>query len=127
MNVTAKGASGSAYPFVAYPHATTTWNSVPGIYAFAYWVSGPTAYWHVLYFGQCDSFSNRIPTHERWTEAQKLGATHILVHVNQNGETSRLAAERDLIASHSPQLNTQHVGLGAGSLFAAVQAANRKK
>lgn len=106
MTITAMGASGSKHAYEAYL-MSTNWNDVAGNYAFAY--KKQDGNWHVLYFGQCDSFKNRLPAHERWDEAVRLGATHVLAHVNSGGEAARLAEEKDLIASHSPTMNTHHV------------------
>jgi hypothetical protein len=53
----------------------TTWNQVAGIYIFAYQTD--ETHWRALYVGQTDDFSSRIPSHERWAEAVRLGATHV--------------------------------------------------
>lgn len=81
-----------------------TWNPVPGIYCFAYNQAGT---WRVLYVGKTDSFQRRIPTHERWAEAQRRGATHVLATV-VHGQVERDTLERVLIREMSPPLNVQH-------------------
>ena len=84
---------------------STTWNKVAGIYIFAY-RSGPTN-WIALYVGQTDDFSSRMPSHDRWDEAVRLGASHIHALVIP------LAANRDrlekmLIQTLQPSMNVQH-------------------
>lgn len=61
-----------------------------------------------LYIGQANSLKNRLPSHERLSEAIRLGATHVMAHTTPGGEASRLAEERDLIQYWSPALNTHH-------------------
>ncbi len=80
------------------------WNNVGGIYIFVGldWAGQPIPY----YIGQCDSFQNRIPSHEQWDRAQALGATQI------HAMTVPLAADRgrieeELIGYYQPKINTQ--------------------
>lgn len=61
-----------------------------------------------LYFGEGKSLKGRIPGHEVWPDAVKLGATHAMAHTTPAGEQARLDEERDLIAQWNPSLNTQH-------------------
>jgi hypothetical protein len=94
---------------------------VPANYMFAHLtVNG----WHILYIGQCASARDRLPCHERWEDARKLGATHVLNHVSSPDEKIRKTEERDLIASHTPVLNTHYQPrglLGSGALPVAPQ------
>ena len=97
--------AGSAGPYVYEPlPMLSNWTDVGGNYIFARQQSNG---WYLLYVGQCDSFRKRMPTHERWAEAVRLGATHVLAHVNQN-DSLRLLEERDLIRRYAPELNVQH-------------------
>ena len=98
QEVTWKGYSFSVYTM------TGTWNKVAGIYIF----TGLNAknLWVPLYIGQTESFAERLANHERWSEAQSLGATH--VHAKGVGKK----AERDqiealLIGHFQPRLNVQ--------------------
>ncbi len=61
-----------------------------------------------LYFGQAENLQNRIPQHERWADAARAGATDVMAHSKQGGETVRCAEEQDLIARWNPPLNAQH-------------------
>ena len=61
-----------------------------------------------LYFGQADNLRARMPNHERWDEAKRMGATHVMAHTTPAGETARLSEERDLIQRWDPPLNVQH-------------------
>jgi hypothetical protein len=64
--------------------------------------------WLPIYIGQADDLKARIPTHERWADARRAGATHVMAHTTPAGEQARLDEERDLIAYWGPQLNTHH-------------------
>ena len=57
-----------------------------------------------LYIGNTESLSERLPTHEKWSAAQLLGATHIHARVERVRET-RVALEKELVAAHLPKLN----------------------
>lgn len=61
-----------------------------------------------VYIGQADNLQQRVPNHDRWDEAVKAGATHVVGHTTPGGERARLAEERDLIQHWGPVLNTQH-------------------
>jgi hypothetical protein len=81
------------------------WSDVGGIYIF----TGVNAQnqWYPLYIGQAVSLAERLPTHERWQEAVKLGATHV------HAAAIPLAADRDriekaLIGQFQPRLNDHH-------------------
>lgn len=105
MTVTATGASGASFQFEEYA-MNTTWNDVPVIYMFAY---RTITHWQVLYIGECQSAKTRLPCHERWDEAVRGGATHVLARVAPVNTEARQREERDLIASHKPTMNTHHV------------------
>lgn len=81
-----------------------TWNNVAGLYIF----TGLNAQnlWVPLYIGQTDSFAERFANHERWKEAQSLGATH--VHAKGIGKKAdRDSIEGILIEQFQPRLNVQ--------------------
>jgi|SRR6185295_12889330 len=61
-----------------------------------------------LYFGQAVLLNARLPNHERWAEAVRLGATHMMGHTTPGGESVRCAEEQELIGYWDPPLNTQH-------------------
>ena len=93
----------NGYNFEIYP-PNTQWNDVGGVYVFA--GQAPNGRWNAYYIGKCDSFRNRLPNHERWNEAVRLGATHIhAMTVSQ--EATRQAIEEALIQWAQPTLNTQ--------------------
>lgn len=82
----------------------TKWGSKAGIYIFA--GLNHQRKWVPLYIGQCDSFADRMPNHEKWDAAVLLGASHI------HASVVPLAADRDriekkLIEEFQPRLNTQ--------------------
>ena len=68
--------------------------------------------WTPLYFGESGDLQGRIPGHEVWAAAVRLGATHVMAHTTPAGERARQAEEQDLIAFWNPPLNTQHRSVG---------------
>jgi hypothetical protein len=64
--------------------------------------------WVPVYIGQADSLKSRLPTHDRWSDAKRAGATHVMSHTTPGGEKARLDEERDLIQHWIPPLNTHH-------------------
>jgi len=97
------GASGSKYTYTVFG-PSSQWNDLPGNYIFASIVGGR---WMAHYVGQASSFKNRFSNHEKWEDAVKSGATHVHAHVNNSGESARLAEEYDLIRSNQPPCNVQ--------------------
>lgn len=91
------------YEFTVYP-PDTSWNDVAGVYIFC--GVNPQNQWVALYVGQADSFRNRIPSHEQWSPAARLGATHVHARVVSQAAT-RDTIEAELIRSYQPRLNTQ--------------------
>ena len=81
-----------------------TWSKVAGIYIF----TGVNAQnqWVALYIGQASSFAERLPNHDRWSEAHKLGATHVHARV-ESLQANRDKIEKELIQAFQPRLNTQ--------------------
>jgi excinuclease UvrABC nuclease subunit len=92
------------HQFDVYDFDATTWHDVGGIYIFTY--LNNQNLWLAVYVGKAKSFQNRLPNHERWKEAQFLGATHVHAMVVRQ-EASREAIEEDLIQACQPPLNTQ--------------------
>lgn len=74
-----------------------------GVYLFAALVKGQ---WEPLYIGKADSFANRLPCHDRWKEAQRNGATHVILK-DIPDESDREEFEAKLIRAFQPPLNTQ--------------------
>lgn len=83
---------------------TTTWNAVAGLYIFAYYNG---QHWIAVYVGQTEDFSTRIPNHEKWDSARRLGATHIHAKVVPQAAT-RDTLEQRLIEYLQPVLNVQY-------------------
>ncbi len=92
------------YEFGVYDPETTTWNDVGGIYIFT--GLNPQGRWRAFYIGQAKSFQDRIPSHENWTAAARLGATHVHAMVVQQAAT-RDRIEAELIEAYQPVLNVQ--------------------
>lgn len=83
------------------------WNNVSGVYIFT--GLNRQNQWVPIYLGQADSFRNRIPSHEQWSPAKQLGATHVHARVEPL-KANRDQLEKDLIRAYQPQLNVQHKG-----------------
>ena len=63
--------------------------------------------WVPHYIGQAESLAVRLPTHERWKEAEMLGATHVHTMVVPERD-KRDAIEHELIGQYQPLLNVHH-------------------
>jgi excinuclease UvrABC nuclease subunit len=96
--------NGESLDFTVYEVPGTNWNDVAGLYIFA--VNTSQNNWRALYVGQADSFKDRLSSHERWREAQLLGAKHIHALPIQL-EANRDIFEELLIQNLQPQLNVQ--------------------
>jgi hypothetical protein len=97
-----------SYEFTVYG-PNTTWHAVGGVYIFC--AVKPQNQWEPLYVGQTDSFADRIPSHEKWNAAVRLGATHVharMIHLR----SARDAVERELIQALHPPLNVQRLSRG---------------
>ncbi len=99
--------NGKSLMFTIY-YQYATWNHVAGIYIFARPINNSN--WQALYIGKTDDFSSRIPNHEQWNSAIRLGATHVHALVVPQAAT-RDTWEKLLIAHLQPSLNEQYKGL----------------
>ena len=81
----------------------TRWADRSGVYIFT--AVGPLG-WEPYYIGETISFADRLPTHERWAEAVRLGATHVHAAV-VTPEATRVGLQDRLIRAYQPPLNTQ--------------------
>ena len=72
------------YSFGVYRH-DDNWTAIAGLYVFAARELDDqrTPVWRPLYVGQTTSLVDRIPTHYKWPEAVRSGATH--VHARREG------------------------------------------
>lgn len=87
---------------------STDWNAVGGLYVFAGRFQSPTGIlqWRALYIGECRDFSDRLPTHEKWSGAVRLGATHVHARVVDD-EKERAWLQKRMILTYQPRLNVQ--------------------
>ena len=92
------------YPFSIHT-IDSNWNEVPGLYIFAGIDSQSN--WRPFYIGRTDSLAGRIPNHEQWQAASRLGATHVHATVIQEVARRSFIEER-LIQAYRPYLNIQH-------------------
>lgn len=79
------------------------WADKPGLYIFASYTQTGSIRAH--YIGQAGSLKDRLANHERWREAEKLGATLILARVEPT-QSGRDSKEKGLIQHYNPKLNT---------------------
>lgn len=97
-----KGASGKLYRFAvlrpdgAFPEG-------PAVYAFARPAFGGRS-WAPLFLSRTANLAVRMTGHERWEEAQLLGATHVLL-LSFHDRAEREAAEADLADALRPVMN----------------------
>ncbi|HWV98792.1 MAG TPA: hypothetical protein VNZ64_03765 [Candidatus Acidoferrum sp.] len=80
------------------------WNEVPGVYIFC--GTNEQNEWEPYYVGKAKKFSARLPNHEQWAAAVRLGATHVHALVVPL-EANRDKIEAELIAAYKPPLNVQ--------------------
>lgn len=102
------GASGMSYPYfkIDLPRAAAGWQAVGGNYAFLKRLSNGN--YLPVYIGQADNLQARLPSHDRFDDAIRAGASLVVAHTTPGGEPARLAEERDLIQKWNPVLNTHH-------------------
>ena len=63
--------------------------------------------WEPVYIGIAEGLRARLPSHEIWAAAKRLGASAIMGHT-QDAADLREKEEQDLIALWNPSLNTHH-------------------
>lgn len=97
-----KGASGRLHRFTAV-RPGADFDGAPAVYAFARPGPGGRG-WTPLFVSRTANLSKRLARHELWDDAQRLGATHVLVH-QRGARDAREAVEADLLASLRPVLN----------------------
>ena len=96
--------SWGGYTFTVHDFASN-WNDVPGVYIFA-GLSADGQWWQAKYIGQTTSFAARFLSHERWTEATRIGATRVHARVVRE-DFQRNTIEHSLIEAYNPPLNTR--------------------
>jgi hypothetical protein len=96
------GLSGRLHRFTAVdPHAA--FPAGPAVYAFAKPGAGGRG-WAPVFLSRTANLKERMSNHERWREAELLGATHVLIH-QRNERDAREAVESDLLAALRPVMN----------------------
>jgi hypothetical protein len=95
---------GRSLQFGVYNYAGD-WREVSGIYIFCR--REPNGGHTPLYIGQTINLRQRIPQHEMWPEAVRLGADSVHVAL-VSGAQNLDYFERVLIAEFDPILNTHH-------------------
>lgn len=93
------------YEFLVFDPRNTRWENVGGLYIFA-GLNRTRDAWLAYYVGQTSSFAQRLPGHEKWPAAARLGATHVHARVERL-QANRLRIERELIDYYDPPLNRQ--------------------
>ena len=101
-----KGASGKLYRFTAL-RPDADFPSGPAVYAFARPGSGAgygCRNWTPVFMSRTANLAVRMSGHERWNEARRLGATHVMI-LAFNERSEREAAEHDLVEAMRPVMN----------------------
>jgi hypothetical protein len=103
-----QGLSGTKYRYwvLENPRNPDSVQAAGGNYAFVKKL--PNGNYVPIYFGIADNLKDRIPTHERFEDAIRAGATHVMAHTTPAGAAARIAEERDLIQQWNPSLNVHH-------------------
>ena len=78
------------------------WPSVGGLYIFAFRDS--EGIWVPLFVDHAESLAASLPTHPRWPEARRIGATHVHV-IRQHDPRIREDAKALIIRSYQPRMN----------------------
>jgi hypothetical protein len=97
-----KGASGRLHRFHAH-RPDAVFAEKPAVYCFARPGVGGRG-WVPLFLSRTANLSKRFATHEQWPEAQRLGATHILIH-ERDERDAREHVEADLAEALRPIMN----------------------
>jgi hypothetical protein len=95
-----KGASGRLHRFQAH-RPDAAFAEAPAVYCFAR-VQGRG--WTPLFISRTGNLAKRFATHEQWPEAQRLGATHVLI-IERDERDAREFVEADLLESLRPVMN----------------------
>ena len=96
------------YNFSVHP-VTADWPGESGLYIFAALATNRLVIpqWCAVYVGEARNFATRLPNHERWAEAVRLGTTHVHLRIEYD-LALRLVLEKNLIQRYQPPLNVQH-------------------
>lgn len=90
------------YDFYIADSPNINWNTVPGVYIFAGLNSA--GYWSPIFVGSASSLAETVPNHEKWPEAEGLGATHVHAAVILSPEDQE-RLKRRLVNTYHPTLN----------------------
>ena len=97
-----RGESGRLHRFAVH-RPDTAFGEGAAVYGFATPGAGGRG-WTPLFISRTANLGKRLSTHERWAEAQLLGATHILVHQRDERDV-REFVEADLLPALRPVMN----------------------
>ena len=97
-----RGISGRLHRFSAY-RPDAVFADAPAVYCFARPGLGGRG-WTPLFLSRTGNLSKRLAAHEQWSDAQLLGATHILV-CQHDERDAREYVEADLAQALKPAMN----------------------
>ena len=97
------GRTGRSYAFWAYELGEPV-PAFPGVFLLAAPDRSPEG-WRVLYLGETDNFERAVRDCAARIDAERLGATHILLYCQGGQPQARCEAEGDLAATLQPPLN----------------------
>lgn len=104
LSITLTGTNRRQYRFTLYPK-TTSFKDIRALYCFLA-PHGDT--WKILYIGQTHSLGDRMQSHNKWPEVNRLGCTHIGVCYGP-AVTNLDTDEKALIEAYQPCCNDQLV------------------
>ena len=96
------GKSGTTYTHFIYP-ISQAFEAESGNYAFL--KRNASGRYGVIYVGETKDLSERFGDHHKMPCIKGAGATHLCVHVNDNGKDNRLREESDLVQNYNPCCN----------------------
>jgi hypothetical protein len=97
-----RGVSGRLHRFSAH-RPSEGFTDTAAVYCFARPGPGGRG-WTPLFLSRTANLSKRLATHERWAEAELLGATHVLIHQRDERDV-REFVEADLADALRPVMN----------------------
>jgi hypothetical protein len=96
------GKSGREYKYQAYPIDASF---IPGPANYIYAKQSEDGSWTPLYIAQTRDLHQRLESSEKQDLAIHDGATHIHVHISNEGQAARCSEERDLVLNWQPICN----------------------
>lgn len=115
-----RGVSGRLHRFEAH-RPDAAFPERPAVYCFARPGHSGRG-WIPLFLSRTGNLSKRMASHEQWPQAQRLGATHILI-CQDDERDAREYVEADLAQALKPVMNGPHIDAEPSEVLRFVKAA----